>query len=579
MSAEIGGPAKRDRRYKTGRHYIVQISIGFAERGLNMLLRSFSGIRTVAAAVTVALLISVGLYGKKFYGDDPIEKMPPPMPVAKVNPRKLSDIYDLFANTFGKPGERHQKGKVIPARAVNTLGEVPDSEWYTNRHYQRRMSIDELVRGPGNENPPDTRGPLTIVSAKTEGVMPGFVLRDRKGHVYHVKFDPLSNPEMATAADVVVAKFFYALGYNVPENYIFTFSRQQLEIAPGTTLAEPEGRQRPMRHRDVTDMMLNVPRGPDARYRGSGSFALAGKSVRAFRYHGTRKDDPNDIVPHEHRRDLRGLRVFCAWLGHDDSKALNTLDMLTEENGVRFVKHYLIDFGASLGSDSNWPNSPRSGYEYRFAWKPTAEQFFTLGLLVPRWARAKYPKIAAAGRLEAEVFDPDRWVPFYTNPAFVNCLPDDAFWAAKQVMAFTDDEIRAILKTGQYTDPRAEDWIAECLIKRRDKIGKAFFARVLPLDRFAVKDGRLVFEDLAVKHGLISSHDYTVEWSRFNNDTEQNEPLPGQTTLALPQQLREASAGEYFAARIHGGDKQKAVTVYLRRKMGEVEVVGVDRAW
>ena len=73
----------------------------------------------------------------------------------------------------------------------------------------------------------------------------------------------------------------------------------------------------------------------------------------------------------------------------------------------------------------------------------------------------------------------------------------DAFWAAKQVAAFTDDEIRALVKTGEYTDPRAADWIAECLIKRRDKIADAWFAKILPLDKFRVDDGQLGFDDLA----------------------------------------------------------------------------------
>ena len=48
--------------------------------------------------------------------------------------------------------------------------------------------------------------------------------------------------------------------------------------------------------------------------------------------------------------------------------------------------------------------------------------------------------------------------------------------------AFSDDEIRAIVETGEYSDPRAADWITECLIKRRDKIADAWFGKVLPLD-------------------------------------------------------------------------------------------------
>ena len=535
--------------------------------------------KTLRRALVALTLLTAGLNAQKFYDDDPIPQDPPPLNVEKIKGRKLSDYYDFFHSTFKKPGESQGKGQLIPARAINTLGEVPDSEWYTNRHYWKPLSIERLVRGAGNENAPEMSQTLTVIAAKTEGISPGFAMRDPRGRTYFVKFDPKTNPEMATAADVICANFFHALGYSVPENYIFNFRREQLVVAPDASFTDSQGKRRPMAGRDVTDLLLDVPRRADGSYRGVASLNLPGIPVGPFRYYGTRRDDPNDIVPHEHRRDLRGLRVFCAWLAHEDSKSLNTLDTLMEENGKKFLRHCLIDFGTALGSQSIGPKSPLWGNEYLFSGKSAALQFFTLGLYVPRWAGAKYPKIPAVGRFEAQVFDPERWVPHYYNSAFSNCLPDDAFWAAKQVMAFSDEEIRAIVKTGGYTDSRAEQWIADCLIIRRDKIGRAYFAKVLPLDRFEVKDGRLVFEDLAVKYKLIASRDYTVQWSQFDNATEKKTLLSPETTLTLPRQMQATADLQYFAADIHGGDKQKTVTVYVRQQAGRVEVVGVDRTW
>jgi hypothetical protein len=66
-------------------------------------------------------------------------------------------------------------------------------------------------------------------------------------------------------------------------------------------------------------------------------------------------------------------------------------------------------------------------------------------------------------------------------------------------------------------------------IERRDKIGKAFFAKVLPLDLFTVRNGELAFEDLAQKHGLGTTGLLKVSWSRFDDETEQKTPLAQQT--------------------------------------------------
>jgi hypothetical protein len=123
---------------------------------------------------------------------------------------------------------------------------------------------------------------------------------------------------------------------------------------------------------------------------------------------------------------------------------------------------------------------------------------------------------------------------------------EDAFWAARQVMAFTDADIRTIVETGEYSDKRAEDWVVRCLIERRNKIGRAYFSHVLPLDRFAIRDGNLEFEDLATRH-FGTEESYSVEWFTFDNKTGEVEPISGATTFAVP-----TSESAYLVANIRG---------------------------
>lgn len=417
------------------------------------------------------ILFAAGLSGQKFFPDDPLEREPTPVTVQTAKHRKPGELYDFVRATFAKPGERHRVDEAIAAQGVNTLGEVMDGAWYVNRHYRRRMSIPDLVRGPGNENPPCSDGPWKVIAAKTEGVTPGFTIKDAQGRVYMIKFDPLANIELATAAESVCSRFFHALGYHVPETYIVYFQRGQLEVAPGTTV-KVAGIVRAMKKRDIDEALFGVPKDPRRGYRAVACRYIKGDILGPFYYDGTRSDDPNDIIPHEHRRELRGLFVFAAWLGHNDVKCLNTCDALVEEDGVRYIRHYLIDFGASLGSDSFTTKSPRAGYDYLFRWRSTAAQLFSLGFYLPKWAHAKYPRFPSAGNFEYEVFEPEQWKPNYPAPIFDNRLPDDTFWAARQVMWFTEDEIRALVETGQYTDPEAVDWLVKCLVERRNKIGE-----------------------------------------------------------------------------------------------------------
>jgi hypothetical protein len=507
---------------------------------------------------------------QRFYPDDPLWREPKPISVAKPLNRKINDYYDFFQNTFWEAGKQEKKQhNPAPSEAINTLGEVPDSAWFTNRMGTRDMAIEELVRGPGDSHAP-ADGAWTVLSGKMEGIMPGLVIRDSAGRRYFLKFDPKTNPDMASAADVIGSKLFYDLGYNTPENYIVAFDRTRLQIGSQSKYREPNGQDRPMEERDIDGVLQKVRRNEGGLYRGMASLDIGGDLIGPFRYDGTRKDDPNDIVAHERRRDLRGLYVFAAWLNHTDSKSLNSLDTVAVEDGVRYVKHYLIDFGAILGSDSFEAKSPRSGNVYLYDFRPAAWQFLSLGLYVPQWMRADYPDLPEAGHLEYKVFDPEHWRNNYPNPAFDQRTPADTYWAAKKVMAFRDEALRAIVAAGRFDDPKAAEWITLCLIERRDKIGRAFFSAVLPLDGFAVRGGWLRFEDLAVKYGFHATRQYSVQWSRFDNQANRKTPIAGATSFAVPH-----DRGEYMAADIRSEEPEKTVTVYLR---GE-EVVGVERTW
>ena len=504
------------------------------------------------------LLACTAFAQPKFYPDDPLDKEPAPRNVDKVLSRKLSDYYDLFSHQFGKTGERQPKmGPPIVARAsVNTLGEPMDGVWYVKRHYYRRMPAEELKRGPGDNRPP-AGAKWTVVGAKSEGITPGFTILDEKKQRYFIKFDPLSNPEMATAADSITSRFFHALGYHVPENYIVFFRPEQLELGPDVQLADATGKKRKMTSRDIYEILVKVPKTKDGRYRATASRGIDGKPVGPPRYYGTRKDDPNDTVPHEHRRDQRGLHVFSAWLDHDDSRSINNFDALVKEDGRQFLRHYLLDFGSTLGSASQKANSPRSG-AYFFGWKSSAQQLFTLGLAPPYWALAKYEEYPSIGLFEGDVFDPELWVAEYPNPAFLNRLPDDEFWAAKQVMAFTDEDIRTVVSTGLLTDAKAAEYLVQCLIKRRDKIGKAYFAKVLPLDRFRLdSSGRLIWDDLSK-----SLNDARVAWFAFDNVTGARTPAAGPSAWAV--------------AEVTAPSRPKQ-TVHVFIRSGTI--VGLDRTW
>jgi hypothetical protein len=537
----------------------------------------------VTAVIIVLAVASVATEGQtpgpRFYPDDPLRAEPAPLPVADLEPRALSDVLERVNNSLKKTGQRHPANGVIPARGVNSLGEVMDGDWYVNRHGTRRMTLDELRRGAGDANPPDTRNPWRVLVVRSYGVNPGMLVGDDKNELYFLRFDPLDYEGLATGAELVTSRFLYALGYHVAENYLVRFERSQLVAHPEGQAVSSAGKPRALLPGDIDALLRRVPLGSGRMYRATAMRLpdARGSLLGPFQLWGTRSDDPNDTVLHEHRRDLRGLFVFSAWLNNAEANANGTQDVLTTADGVRRIRHYLTDFTKSLGSGLfGGPKRVWEGNERSLGLGTTRGNAASLGVRTPAWMKAKYPGLAEVGSFEGQTFDPAAWMTSQPIPPFENRLPDDTFWAAKQVMAFTDEDIRTIVQTGGYTKA-GEDWITAALIERRNRIGRTFFARVLPLDRFRVNGNTLEFDDLGVIHGLSMPRQYTIDWHRFDNARDSLLDAVG-TGPALPA-VTAIPSGGYAAARVSAGDAEMNVTVFLRRAAKGFEIVGLDRGW
>ena len=191
--------------------------------------------------------------------------------------------------------------------------------------------------------------------------------------------------------------------------------------------------------------------------------------------------------------------MFSAWLNHDDSRSINSLDTIVERDGRKMLWHHLIDFGSTLGSASLYAQKPRAGNEYIWEARPTVITALTLGLYVRPWIRVEYPDIKSLGNIEASFFQPEAWKPEYPNQAFLNAQADDLFWAARKTMAISDEAIRAAVESAEYSDPAATSYLGDVIIARRDKIGLTWLNVVNPLVDFQLSpSGAFSSRNLAV---------------------------------------------------------------------------------
>jgi len=363
---------------------------------------------------------------------------------------------------------------------------------------------------------------------------------------------------------------------------------EDIVIGDTATVKPPSGDARRMRRDDLDAILERAHRSPDGSFRAVAARRLPGRPLGGFRYNGTRPDDPNDLVPHEHRRELRALKVFGAWTNLVDMKAGNTLDMLVKaDGGTPVVRHYLQDVGSTFGTGANGPREFDEGWEHLYEGNLVWKRLASLGLIIRPWQTVPYVESPSVGRFEGIEFDPLTWKPRVPTAAFRHAQPDDLFWAARRVAAFSDDMIRALATAAEYSDPDAARHLADVLIQRRDKIAAAYLIVVNPLVDLALSDqGRLTFANAAVKAGVAPEPrgGYRVSWARYDNTNGALSPL-GETAamsrVADPPAPLPHGRDAFLRVRIGAVDPPHEtwtpVRAYFRRSTDGWTLVGIDR--
>jgi hypothetical protein len=380
---------------------------------------------------------------------------------------------------------------------------------------------------------------------------------------------------------------FWAFGYNQVESFITSFDPNKVEFDPKATLRRPSGARTRFTRDDMNSILERVARKPDGTYRVVAGRLLPGKILGGFLFQGTRPDDPNDVIPHEQRRTLRALRVFGAWTNLTDLKAANTLDTLLTENGRTYVKHYLQDVGSTFGMCNElyeWDLS----YEHFVQGDTTRKRLFTLGFGLSPWQTIPYPEYyPSIGRFEGDRFDPRAWRPQTPTTAYMETRDDDAFWAARRIAAFSDDLIRAAVRAGQYSDPKAEKYLGDVLIKRRDKMLSVYLTAVNPIVNPRLDGtGRLTFDNAALSAGAATGQPtYRASWMLFDNMTGETKPLSStqsQTTTLEPPAGLPTTPGSYILVDVSADIQayptwREPIKTHFRRTGQGWTLVGLER--
>jgi hypothetical protein len=498
---------------------------------------------------------------------------PSPTPKDPKNVSCAPDVYmspliwDGTDNMLFRPfSEMVSVSRHGEAANVNSLDEVANSAWFTNRLGVRPESTEELARGactPVLMLDPDTApdGSWLIDKGKTDGSSPGFRVTIPGKGKYLFKGEPPTQPERPSAASVIGAAIYDAVGFNTSCEQIVYFRPSLLKLTPGLLVKGNFGGMEPFDQKRLAKILGDSPHHGNL-VRMQASAWLPGYLIGPFSYTGTRSDDPNDVIPHDDRRELRGGRLLAAWIDHFDAREQNTMDSwIAESTGGRgkpdaspgHVVHYYLDTSDCLGSEWDWEEiSRRLGYSYVADWGDIARDFFTLGIPPRPWDSVRRaPGQEIFGFFNVKEFEADRWKNEYPNAAFSRMTERDGAWIARILSRFSPEMVGVLARMGKLSNPRHTEYLRSVLQGRLDKILERYLTRLSPLAGVALDDvQRLCAEDLAATRQLRPAFAFHYEARLANGVELPVAPRPGGgVCVTLPHAGGAGSAPDDAAER------------------------------
>jgi hypothetical protein len=438
------------------------------------------------------------------------------------------------------------------------LDEVADSAWFTNRIGAHPMSLDEIKAGacePKEILDGETagEGAWVIDKGKANGASLGFRVNIPGKGKYLFKTDPKGQPERATAASVIGAAAYDAVGFYTSCEQVVYFKPSVLKLTPHLRYENNSGIERDFDQAALNSVLDEATKRGEL-VRMQASAWLPGQLLGPFTYEGTRDDDPNDVIDHRDRRELRGGRLLAAWLHHFDAREQNSMDSWIADAGKKgppdsspgFVRHYYLDTSDCLGSEWDWDGiSRRFGHSYLLDWGDIGQDFITLGIPTRPWEKVKRaPGHEKFGYFDVATFVPEDWKNEYPNPAFSRMTERDGAWMARILARFTPDMVRALAGMGRFSDSSDTAYIATVLEGRLERILQRYLTHLSPLADVHVEgQASLCSVDLARVRGLRSATSFrysAVAGGRALSVTTQPN---GPVCVALPRLPAAADPG------------------------------------